>query len=352
MGTLRTLLAIAVVIYHSYKICGIRFLDGQAAVQSFYIISGFYMALILNEKYNDYAHFIKNRFLRIYPAYWTVFVLAVGISVGSYLLGGRAFYLQPYLHNSLGFGASSFLIFNQLSIFGQDYGFMTSLLPSGKFYLFPHFWAMKTPLFPFSFIPPAWTLSIELCFYLVAPFLVKRSIKSMIIIILASILLRLFFHAQFGFKFTPFDYRFFPFELAFFMIGAILYKVYTYLVPLRFSPTLLGMIGCLPIFVFLISPLIQIEISEFRWIFYAVVIVCLPFLFMFTKNAKLDRAIGELSYPIYISHHLVLTLLKPWFWADLANRLDYFGIATLMVTLVFSFVLWKFVMQPIEKWRV
>ena len=51
MGILRTILALAVVVYHSYKLFGLRMCGGQVAVESFYMISGFYMALILNEKY-------------------------------------------------------------------------------------------------------------------------------------------------------------------------------------------------------------------------------------------------------------------------------------------------------------
>ena len=48
MGLLRLILAISVVIWHSSPIFGISLVGGQAAVQAFYIISGFYMALILN----------------------------------------------------------------------------------------------------------------------------------------------------------------------------------------------------------------------------------------------------------------------------------------------------------------
>ena len=45
---------------------------GYVSVQVFYIISGFYMALILNTKYvgpGSYRVFIANRLLRIFPAY-------------------------------------------------------------------------------------------------------------------------------------------------------------------------------------------------------------------------------------------------------------------------------------------
>ncbi|SNS37665.1 hypothetical protein SAMN05421770_101721 [Granulicella rosea] len=51
MGTLRLLLAIAVILAHipgvSYRATG-----GETSVQCFYIISGFFIAMILDRKYN------------------------------------------------------------------------------------------------------------------------------------------------------------------------------------------------------------------------------------------------------------------------------------------------------------
>ena len=50
MGIIRLILAIAVVIVHTEEpIFGFEFVRGLVAVQAFYIISGFYMAMILNE---------------------------------------------------------------------------------------------------------------------------------------------------------------------------------------------------------------------------------------------------------------------------------------------------------------
>ena len=87
MGTIRLILATAVIIFHSSSIFGIQSVGGQIAVQAFYIISGFYMALILNEKYiginNSYKLFISNRFLRIYPIYWIVFIITIIASIAS-----------------------------------------------------------------------------------------------------------------------------------------------------------------------------------------------------------------------------------------------------------------------------
>lgn len=79
MGIIRFLLALSVVITHCGSLFGTSLVVGQIAVQSFYIISGFYMSLILNEKYigvnGSYKLFITNRFYPIYISH--MFVLMV-----------------------------------------------------------------------------------------------------------------------------------------------------------------------------------------------------------------------------------------------------------------------------------
>lgn len=52
MGLIRILLAISVIIAHTESILGFNMVGGTLAVQAFFIISGFYMALILSEKYD------------------------------------------------------------------------------------------------------------------------------------------------------------------------------------------------------------------------------------------------------------------------------------------------------------
>ena len=97
MGILRTILALAVVVYHSFKIFGLHMCGGQVAVESFYMISGFYMALILNEKYvgiGSYKKFILSRFYRIFPVYWVVLLAALLLSVIGYYIFDKPFYLS------------------------------------------------------------------------------------------------------------------------------------------------------------------------------------------------------------------------------------------------------------------
>lgn len=104
MGVLRFLLAVSVVLAHSTDIFGFSLVNSVVAVQAFYIISGFYMTLILNEKYigksNSYRLFITNRFLRLYPIYWVVLLLTTLGSLTVYIItkGGDALVLESYMN--------------------------------------------------------------------------------------------------------------------------------------------------------------------------------------------------------------------------------------------------------------
>ena len=100
MGILRLLLAISVVLAHSSPLFGITSVGGALAVQAFYIISGFYMSLILNEKYtggnNSYYLFISNRLLRLYPIYWVVLVSQIIFYAVGYFQGFAPEFIAQY----------------------------------------------------------------------------------------------------------------------------------------------------------------------------------------------------------------------------------------------------------------
>ena len=96
MGLLRLLLALAVVADHAGPPLGwtaLRMTGGPLAVQMFYVVSGFYMALVLNEKYlgaGAWWAFAKSRLIRLYPMYWFVALLTLLVG-GALQLGGWTF---------------------------------------------------------------------------------------------------------------------------------------------------------------------------------------------------------------------------------------------------------------------
>ena len=77
--------------------------------------------------------------------------------------------------------------------------------------------ASKSPQLLFL-VPQAWTLSIEIMFYILVPFVVRK-IRVIALLFSLSLFIR-FLAISFGFGLhDPWTYRFFPFELALFFLG-------------------------------------------------------------------------------------------------------------------------------------
>ena len=163
MGILRTLFALSVVLLHAGNIFGLNFVNGQLAVSSFYMISGFYMALILDKKYiksnSSIWLFISNRFLRIYPVYYvTLAVTLFFIFIKYYFhIGTPDNLIDHYL------AMTNFSPWYVVEIVNFIFRNMTLLLTID--YFLP-----TDSTGGYLIIQQAQTLQIELLFYLLAPF--------------------------------------------------------------------------------------------------------------------------------------------------------------------------------------
>jgi peptidoglycan/LPS O-acetylase OafA/YrhL len=345
MGLLRFLLALAVVIAHTSSIFGLQLIGGVIAVESFFIISGFYMALILNEKYkNTYNLFITNRLLRIFPVYWAVLLLSVLVSIPFVLCGKNGLALGSYVQNfqSLNIFSLITLIFSNIFIVGQDALMFFKLNSQG--FLSP---ALQNPLslHIFLFVPQAWTLSLELMFYFISPLLVRLKSYGLAILILASLALRFFLYSK-GLSNDPWDYRFFPNEIVFFLFGIISYKIYNRIKNLSYSDkipqAMLSLVlGYIILFQFI--PFYSFK----QWFLYFLITVSIPFIFAYTKNHPKDRYVGELSYSIYISHVLILFLVG----RIVAVHKFYYGLIAYPSVILFAMLLVNKVVLPFENLR-
>ena len=355
MGILRTILAIAVVVFHSYKLFGLRLCGGQVAVQSFYMISGFYMALILNEKYTGkgyYLTFIKSRFYRIYPVYWLVLLCAVLVSVIGYYGFDKPYYLGRYISNKdcLSFTTILYFAFENLVIIGQDILYFLKLDEFCKPELTYHALSFKHTGYQYLFVPQAWSISIECLFYLLAPFMVTKKIKWQLLIIGLSLWLRYFYATSLYLSFDPWTYRFFPFELAFFLAGSLAYRYYKTL-QLKQIPHGVGY-TLLILLVILIAGFDEIVMNETlkNYTFYAVFLVSLPFLFYTFKNNKIDRYIGELSFSIYIIHHLVVNVLRSFFFSN-TEYMCYYGYTVILISVLLALMMQRWLIDPLDRYR-
>ncbi|MCB0396973.1 MAG: acyltransferase [Flavobacteriales bacterium] len=353
MGLIRLILAISVVVSHSGSIFGIRFVGGQMAVQSFYIISGFYMALILTEKYigpnGSYRLFISNRLLRLFPVYWTVALLTLIISSAAYFVTGgddsvsmHAFHEH---YKDLNLGSFLFLMFTNVFLVLQDVVMFLGLdIETGKLFFTTNFRNTDPALYKFLMVPQAWTIGIEITFYLIAPFLVKRKWSAILTLIALSLTLRVILYTN-GLTHDPWTHRFFPTELVFFLFGIVAYRLYKMLEHIPISPRIMNMIFGTVLVATITYTAWPIKFKPY--IYLTLFFISLPFIFIHTKRWKFDRYIGELSYPVYISHMLVIGVFG-FFDVEFTPVMS---ILLIGVTLAFSFALNAFIAAPLERTR-
>ena len=316
MGLIRLLLAISVVLAHSSAILGSNLVAGQAAVQTFYMISGFYMALVLHEKYaptlGGYRLFLGNRILRLFPAY--LFVLAGTLAAQAFIPGaftGPQNTLRLWVEHMphMSWTTLLALLLPNLLIVGQDAIAFLALDPaSGSLYVAKDIYAAALPGYRFLVIPQAWSLGVELLFYAVAPLLVRKRPGVLAAFVIASIGVRAYLWLGCGLYHDPWNYRFFPSELAFFLTGALGYRFYVYMSRSAMPPRWL-MRAALAAVVAAMLAFAFVPIPGKRVGFYALAAAALPLLFMLTHRSRLDRYVGELSYPLYICHVTLAMML-------------------------------------------
>lgn len=353
MGILRLILALSVVIEHTSSIFGIELVGGRLAVQSFYMISGFYMTLILKEKYigvNDsYSLFITNRLMRLFPIYWVVLLLTIFLSfIDYYYSSGTSFgkitHFITYFQD-MSFFSFFFLIFSNIFLIFQDWIMFLGIdLSTQNLFFTTDFSSTDPVLSSFLLIPPAWTLGLEITFYLIAPFIVRKDLKWILLIILASFVVRLILISN-GLDNDPWTYRFFPAELMFFLLGTVAYSIYKrlkYNFPRKKILMLILFSGIF--FTFCYSSL-SFNYQGVVYLFF--IFICIPFIFQLSKNWKLDRMIGELSYPVYISHWLILLSIG---YLGLSESY-YYGFIVSLIAIVFSLAINKVLSSKIEAIR-
>jgi peptidoglycan/LPS O-acetylase OafA/YrhL len=220
LGTIRFLLAMAVVCAHVGKLPYTVQLGSLLAVQAFYIISGFLIALVWTNKYelrsNGLFLFYSNRAARIYILYWIVLVISIVVALVTKWL----------THDYPGYFGSRprelllYTIFINTWIFGSSWAYWLGF--DGSIYFTTDYTSSPYPVWGTMILSPAWTLDLELSFYLLAPFLVNLRLRYILAIIAASLVARFSWYGM-GHDVDPWNYRFFPFEIGLFILGVAAY---------------------------------------------------------------------------------------------------------------------------------
>lgn len=339
MGLLRMFLALSVFFSHE-GYSGVQLLTGEAAVQAFFVVSGFYMALILNEKYASApaSIFYSNRLLRLAPTYYVVLLCAFA----AMRIFGAAPFVGPEEFSQVMSGPSGpILTASNLFTLGDELLFLFGLDPeTGRL-----FWTAGrdgfSGAYSYLLLPQSWSLSMELYFYLFAPLLARLRPRGLIALALGSFALRcMLLRATPGVDLLA--RKIFPSELWLFLLGVLAWHLYDAhrSAPKRdaVGPVLLWLLLAGAAYLSGIPQPLRVPA------FAGCLAMAVPCLFRLSRENRIDRFIGDLSYPLYIVHFLVLSLLERLVEMP-ATEL------ALGLTLAAALLLHLCLEKPIDRWR-
>jgi peptidoglycan/LPS O-acetylase OafA/YrhL len=350
MGLIRVLLAMAVLFGHLPILQNLHIMGAGLAVQGFFIVSGFYMALVLETKYRSQAGlFYSNRVLRLMPTYFAMCALyAVALFVFNASATASPDVFKQAFSNPL---TALVMIFENIAILGQELLFWFTIGDHGELVFNT---AGATPNPPHLLLswqallaPQSWSLSMELMFYALAPWLVRLNWRWLSAIAAASIGLRLLGYL------LPVDYgiwqgRFFPTALFLFIFGMLAQKLLALAARL---PMALGWIVNAALIALIItlpgvSKALNLNPELTRWAMYALIALAAPFIFNAFKNIAIDRWIGELSYPLYLGHLLAVGAVLSFI-----PNAPYAAALAIGASFLLAALLVAAIERPVDRWR-
>ena len=313
LGTFRLFLALMVVVQHLLSIPHL----GHFAVHGFFILSGFLMTLIMHQSYGytvaGVKGFLINRFLRLFPSYWFYLILTIFIV---YIVGES---------------------------FSKNYREFI-YLPTN-----PTLWLQNiTMIFASPFpgeveprlLPATWALTVELLFYvLIALGLSKNKIFSIswLALSVAYFLYTLVSGMGYEYRYNHILAGTLPFS-----IGAVLYHYFSFFnkLPIKNNLALSILLFFINISVLLLLDLLDKYESTYGifYVFnYILSVTIIILLFKVDKQKvkplylKVDRFLGDLSYPVYLSHWSIGLLVSFYLYNEPIRGLSFRGVVTFLV---------------------
>ena len=364
MGFLRVYLALCVISSHSDSVFPWTMHRGREAVEIFFMISGFYMAMVLSQRYDSVKEFYLSRWLRIAVPYYVALIIVIFWSAIAAKTSGNWLQLTPYVSQPLahnGGAGIAFAALSNITIFFQDWVMFFQHDSGTSFGFTANFSHNQSPLWRYLFMPQCWSVGIELTFYLLVPYINKLRTRTLLGIILVSLIARLSAYHFLGLQHEPWVNRFFPFELALFlggMIGWRLYSKYDFASKLPVCKKMSSyLFACVLLLVGLLLHVkvtgkisTVIGVNQADLVSYLFLPVAIAALFAYSRRNAVDRFIGELSYPIYLLHLIVIQSLAPLL-KNLHIPQTQLGQLAGLITIVLSVIVFLFVIQPFERWR-
>lgn len=321
MGILRFLLAVFVLLSHAgVRVQGLN--PGVVAVFGFYAISGYVMAALIQRHYAAPAktlHFYGDRLLRIYPQY-AFYALAA------------ATWLFTIGH------PTHFLVADPSTL---DWANNILIVPLNFF--------MYNGADHFTLVPPAWSLGAELIFYALAPWLWRRWRWALLLGLLSLAIEVVACHGML--QSDWWGYRLLPGVLWVFLLGMALHR-YQESHPLACQRA----VFCLPpvagCAAFYLDYHGYLGLPYSREVLVGVGIG-LPLLHWLSRHTfgprplrKLEAAMGDASYGIFLNHFLLIWCLG----LDAPQDLRDWALL-LAASIAASVLTQRWIEQPVLRWR-
>jgi peptidoglycan/LPS O-acetylase OafA/YrhL len=196
-------------------------------------------------------------------------------------------------------------------------------------------------------VGPSWTLGGELSFYLIAPFILRKSDRFLLMLFLAGLLIRLIPYNAHAPVLSSIEY---------FVMGALSYRKRDLLLikvnsarwvdrAIPVAGMLLLMVISLPNLTLLSIPMTHNELTTI--VYPPLFALLIPSLYRATEDIAVDRVVGELSYPFYIFHQVVLLVLIGLPWSSKGQ----FAFVVIIITLLIALLVWQIESRWIEPRR-
>jgi len=320
---------------------------GEYAVDLFIIVSGFVIFLSLDSRSVSYKQFIVRRFFRLFPLFLILFAIAVPFSRLS---------LWNVLHATQYLGPTQVqFLTDTMEMWWENIYWNIPLHLLMVHGAIPEFLIADAPG---AFLVPAWSVSLEWQFYLIAPFAYALAIssKQSSRLALCGICLLLILGARYAFPTVQYGAAL-PFHVEYFFLGGASYFLYKRWSAYRLHNVWFSVTGSAAVVLILVTrSLIPVGL----WIVFMGAIlerstslasrVVSPF---FTN--ALNLYLGRISYSIYLTHILIIVVMqhfllvcapqltKGWHFMLLLS-------STCVVTIAVSAMSYRFIEAPGIEW--
>jgi peptidoglycan/LPS O-acetylase OafA/YrhL len=332
MGTFRLLLAWLVVISHTHNYYDIFTIDcGNIAVSVFFFVSGYLMPLAFESNYQfsglyrKVKNYALNRFLRIYPIYWSSLIFFLILK----LLFGKNKTTIEYSSANIYVYIQNFLLFglNQSKFWGRH----------------------------LLFNNPAWSLDVELQYYILVPFLLAawRQRRAITIIGLTIFSVLSVYLLAVPVSLADIDRSLLAWSCLF-LLGFCYFQSVSLQSVLRNKLITALFVIASSVSAFFLK-------GGFRMVVLVAGIICVAsHLLVLQKERRFghfDSILGELSYPVYIFHFYIVgvnyTIYLKYF--DKLNspisQFSYLIIANIVLSTIIGYLAFMFISKPIEIFR-